>query len=89
MIKQMPITEARKEINNLSLSLDKEDTISVTNRGKEVLAILPWKTYEAITETLEIMSDPDMMNALKLSVEEYKSGKTEDWNAVKEELELA
>ena len=89
MIKYMPITEARKEINNLPLSLDKEDTISVTNRGKKVLAILPWKTYEAITETLEIMSDPDMMNALKQSIAEYKSGKTEDWDAVKEELNLA
>ena len=89
MIKHMPITEARKEINNLPLSLDKEDTISVTNRGKEVLAILPWETYEAITETLEIMSDPDMMNALKQSIAEYKSGKTEDWDAVKEELNLA
>ncbi len=89
MVKQMPITEARKEINNLPRSLDMKDTISVTSRGKKVLAILPWETYEAITETLEIMSDPEMMNALNRGIAEYKSGKTEDWNAVKEELELA
>lgn len=88
MIKTLPISEARKEINNIAASLDREDTISVTSRGKEVLAILPWDTYEAITETLEIMSDPDMMNALKQSIAEYNSGKAEDWDTVKGELGL-
>jgi prevent-host-death family protein len=88
MIKTLPISEARKEINNIATTLEREDTISVTSRGREVLAILPWETYEAITETLEIMSDPDMMHTLKQSIEEYKSGKTEDWEDVKKELGL-
>jgi prevent-host-death family protein len=89
MIKSLPISEARREINNIAASLDREDTISVTSRGKEVLAILPWDSYEAIVETLDIMSDPELMNSLKQSIAEYKSGKAEDWDEVKKELELA
>ena len=88
MIKTLPITEARKEINNIASSIKSEDTISVTNRGREVLAILPWQTYEAIIETLEIMSDPEMMSELKQSIEDYKSGRTEDWESIKGTLGL-
>jgi prevent-host-death family protein len=55
MVKRMGITETRKELNNLATSMGVDDTISVTNRGKEVLAIMPWEAYETITETLEIL----------------------------------
>lgn len=88
MIRNIPISEARKEINNLAATLRPEDTVSVTNRGKAVLAILPWDTYEAITETLEVMSDPETMAALRRSIAEYRDGRSEDWDTVKKELGL-
>ena len=37
MIKHIPISETRKIINTLALELGPDDTVSVTNRGKEVL----------------------------------------------------
>lgn len=60
MIKQMSISETRKKITALEKDLSYDDTISVTNHGKEIFALLRWDTYESIAETLEIMSDESL-----------------------------
>ena len=80
MVKHIGITEARKEINNLANHLKSEDTVSVTKRGKGVLAIIPWETYEAITETLEIISDTKGFELLKKGIEDYKNERIIDWD---------
>lgn len=74
MIIHLPISETRKKITSLASNLSPDETISVTNRGKEVLAILPWESYEALMETLEIMSDKELMKDLEKGIEEYKRG---------------
>jgi PHD/YefM family antitoxin component YafN of YafNO toxin-antitoxin module len=40
-----------------------------------VLAILPWEFYESIVETLEILGDPEMVTALRESLEDLKRGR--------------
>ena len=57
MVKQLSISETRKRITSLEDDLSFNDTISVTNHGKEVFALLRWDTYESIAETLDIISD--------------------------------
>ena len=64
MIKHIPISETRKIKNTLASELGPDDMVSVTNRGKEVLAILPWETYEALIETLEIATAPESLKEL-------------------------
>jgi len=44
--------------------------------------------YESIIETLEILSDPDLMAQLRRSIKEADEGRTIPWERVKEELEL-
>ncbi len=88
MVKRMGITETRKEFNNLATSLGVDETISVTNRGKEVLAIMPWEAYEAITETLEILSDSESTDTLKKGIEDFRKNRTRDWEDVIGELDL-
>ena len=88
VIKHMPISETRKNINSFVSNLSFEDTISVTNRGKEVLAIIPWETYESITETLEILSDESIMKDLKKGIEDVKNGNLVDFNDLKKELSV-
>ena len=56
MISEMTITEAKKKIMSLEQTINYDDTISITNHGKEVFALLRWDTYECIQETLEILS---------------------------------
>ncbi len=62
MVKNMPISEARDKLTSLHGELKGTgNTIAVTNRGNPVLAVLNWELYESILETLEIMSDPDLV----------------------------
>jgi antitoxin YefM len=85
------IAEARKRLGTLAEIFDKHPeagAIQVTRRGKPVLAVMSWDVYESITETLEIMSDPEMMAAFRQGVKEMAEGKVTPWEQVKRELGL-
>lgn len=89
MVKEIPITEARHELTALPNKLAKTSgTVAVTRRGKPVLAIMPWKLYESLIETLEILEDEDLMAALRRGVAEAEAGKSIPWEDVKRELKL-
>ena len=88
MIKYMPISETRKKIMKLAADMAADDTVSVTNRGKEVLAIIPWETYEAIAETLEILSDPSLMASLEQGLKDLCDGKLVDLEEAKHTFEI-
>jgi prevent-host-death family protein len=52
-----------------------ERAVTITRRGRPVLAILPWEFYESIIETLDILGDPEMVKALGESLEDLKRGR--------------
>jgi len=83
MVKQMSITETRKRITSLENDLSYEDTISVTNHGKEVFALLRWDTYESIAETLEILSDEEMYSELKIGIKQAMNNELVDFDEYK------
>ncbi|MBI4355186.1 MAG: type II toxin-antitoxin system Phd/YefM family antitoxin [Candidatus Omnitrophica bacterium] len=88
-MKDMPMSEARHELTSLPERLGHtHETVTVTRRGKPVLAILPWEEYEAITETLEILSDKALMTVLRRSIKEAEQGKTIPWEQAKRKLGL-
>ncbi len=88
-MKDLPITEAREALTSLPDKLHAtHETITVTRRGKPVLAILPWEEYEALTETLDIMAEPSLMAELRQSLKEAKQGKLIPWERVKRKLAL-
>ncbi len=88
MTTTMPISQARKDLNALSERLKKENvTVEVIKRGKPVLAILSWDKYEAIIETLEIVSNRKLMSQLRKSIREMEEEKTISWEEAKVELE--
>lgn len=83
------ITEARKRLTNLPEDLaDSPRAIRITRKGEPVLAVLPWDFYESLLETLEIMGDPEMMDALRRSVEDIKAGRLYSIDEVEKELGL-
>ena len=49
-----------------------EQTVVITQRGKAVAYLLSPERFEAMLETMEIMSNPAAMEAIR----DYKSGKT-------------
>ncbi len=88
-MKDLPITEARHELTSLPEKLSEaHETVTVTRRGKPVLAILPWEEYEALVETLDIMADEDLMASLRQGVKEMKQGKLIPWERAKRKLGL-
>jgi PHD/YefM family antitoxin component YafN of YafNO toxin-antitoxin module len=74
---QLTISEARKVLLDLPEKLERgpERAISITRRGRPVLAVMPWEFYESIIETLDVLSDPDMVSTLRDSLEDLKRGR--------------
>ncbi len=83
------ISEIREEITRLPEHFDREpEAVTVTRHGKPVMAILPWELYESLIETLEVISDPDLMAAFRQGVQELAEGKGRPWEDVKKDLGL-
>jgi antitoxin YefM len=88
MLKDMPITTARYELTSLPGLLEKDPgAVTITRRGKPVLAVLPWEMYETLLETLEVLGDPELMEALRQSLQEIEAGQAIDWEDAKRILE--
>lgn len=86
-MRDLPITEVRDELTALPERLrETHETITVTRRGKPVLAILLWEEYEAIVETLEILGDEDLMTSLRQGIKEARRGKTIPWEQAKRKI---
>jgi antitoxin YefM len=87
----LAMAEARKQLPKLADALEKHPEIGavkITRHGKPVLAVLSWDLYESVVETMEIMSDPEMMAAFRQGVKEMQEGKGIPWEQVKKELGL-
>jgi antitoxin YefM len=87
----LPIIEVRNKLTTLPETLQNEPelgAIAVTRRGKPVLALMSWDFYESLLETMEIMSDEELMPLLRQSLQEAAKGKTKTLAKVKKELGL-
>ena len=74
MTKTIPITKARYKLKDLCKEFAREkepEAVTVTRRGEPILAVIPWDLYETLIETLEILSDKDLMEGLKKSIRSF------------------
>lgn len=90
MQKVLSIVEARNRLTQLPEELERENgnAVTITRRGKPVLAVMPYDLYDSIVETLEVMSDPTLMALLRQSIQEADNGKLLEWETVEQELAL-
>ena len=88
MVKQMSISETRRRITSLENELSYDETIAVTNHGKEVFALLRWDTYESIAETLEIISDEELLADLKKGIRQIENNELIDFEDFKKSLNV-
>ncbi len=84
----MPIAQARSKLTKLPQQLHNQDTLTITSRGKPVLAVIPWELYESITDTLEIMGDASLMKLVRQGIKELRQGKGVSWDKAKRQLGL-
>ncbi|HUT78269.1 MAG TPA: type II toxin-antitoxin system Phd/YefM family antitoxin [Polyangia bacterium] len=86
---EMSISEARKALTALSDRMSpRSPAVAITRRGKPVLAVINWDLYEAIVETLEVVADPEAMDALRRSLAEVAAGRAIPESEVARDLGL-
>jgi prevent-host-death family protein len=70
----LSISQARKQFLDLpeKLARDPEHAICVTRHGRPKLAVIPWELYESCIETLEVLSEPDLVAALRKSIKDIE-----------------
>jgi prevent-host-death family protein len=79
----MPISEARQSLTLLANDVSLHDSIIVTQRGRPSLAILPYDLFDSMVETLDILSDQELMKALRRGIQDVQDGKSLDWESVR------
>lgn len=52
-----------------------------------ILAVPPKALYEAVSETLEVLGDQQLMTQLRQSIEELKADRAIPWEEAQRELE--
>jgi len=87
-MERIPITEARNRFMKLPDRAAKDQVLAVTRRNKEVMAVMSWELYEGLLETLEVLSDPKLMNHLRKGIEDVKAGRTRSLSEAYERLGL-
>jgi prevent-host-death family protein len=91
MPKSLTITETRAKLLDLADSLSKDvekGTVAITRHGEPVLALMPWELYESLVETLEILSDEELMQNLRKSIQQAQKGKLIPLETVEDRLGL-
>ncbi|MDO8649144.1 MAG: type II toxin-antitoxin system Phd/YefM family antitoxin [Candidatus Peregrinibacteria bacterium] len=86
MHKTISATKARKEFFKvLEFASKPGSSVTITLEGHTPLVIMSQQDFEGWQETLEIMSDPQLMKDIRAAMKEKK---TIPWSVVKKELGL-
>ena len=86
-MEEIPIAKAGEMLSRLPELLSAESrAVALTRHGKPVMAMMSWDLFESITETMDIMGDPDLMTALRQGIEDARAGRFISLDQVKNEL---
>ena len=89
MRKTLPVTEVRERLTELVDEVnDKFEQIEITKNGKPRAVIMAADEFDSWKETLEILSDEQLMRDIKQAQKEYKDGKAISLEELKRELDL-
>lgn len=87
MTQTLPITKARAELTTLVENARKKlDEYVITVNGLPAAVIISAAEYESWKETLEIMSDPGLMQAIREGEEDIKKGRYVTLEELEKEL---
>ena len=89
MAKILPITKAREQLTNLVEKADKQlQEYVITVNGVPAAVLISAAEYESWKETLDILSDPGLMQVIRKGEEDIKKGKFITFEQLKKELKL-
>jgi antitoxin YefM len=76
MAKTLPISEVKTHLPELVTGVaEREEEVVVTRKGKPAAVLVNFAEYERLKATLDVLSDPDLMNQIRKSRRFYSSGK--------------
>ena len=76
MAKILPLREVRARLKELVVGVqEREDEVIVTRKGKPAAMLINYAEYERLKDTLDILSDPEMMRQIRASEAEIAAGK--------------
>jgi prevent-host-death family protein len=76
MARIVPFTEARAELSELLDVVEREhEHLVITRKGKPAAVVMAVEEWESWAETIEILSDPDAMDALAASDADVAAGR--------------
>ena len=89
MKKRVAASKARKDFFKLLKIAGKPgSSVTITLEGSPPVIMISEDEYESLVETLDIMSDPQMMEAIREGEADIAAGRTVSWEQVKRELNL-
>jgi len=75
MTKTLPISEVKARLPELVAGvLDREEEVVVTRNGRPAAMLVNIGEYERLKETLDVLSDPDMMRQIRESERYFAKG---------------
>ncbi|MFW6313928.1 MAG: type II toxin-antitoxin system Phd/YefM family antitoxin [Spirochaetota bacterium] len=89
MVTKKSVSETRLNLTSLQNELNVDDVIAVTRRGEPEMALMRWELYEGLVSTLEALSDRELMDQLRASLEDVKDGRLVTLDALEQELDGA
>ena len=89
MARIVPFTDARATLSDLlDLVENEQEHVIITRQGKPVAIVMSVAEWESWEETIDVLSDPQAMEALRESEDDVKAGRVVDLGAVKRDLGL-
>lgn len=87
--KTLPVTEARKKLTDLvDKASSRLDEYVITVKGKPKAVLMSSVEFDGWKETNEILSDPELVKAIKEGEAEIATGKGIPWEQAKQDLDL-
>ena len=72
--KILPVTHVKKHLLDIVKNMsDDPSTITITKNGKPVSIMMTPERYDSLMELVEILADPEIMNSLALSADDFKN----------------
>lgn len=89
MTKILPITQAREELTTLVNNANKKlAEYVITVNGSPAAVLMSAAEFDSWKETLDILSDPELMKAIKEGEEDFEKGRYITFEQLKKNLKL-
>lgn len=72
----LPVTKVKRNLLTILKSMEEDEaTVALTRNGEPVGVMMTLARYEALLETIDILSDKHILRSLEKSKKDFQSGK--------------